>query len=177
MDAIVQRSKSSQNKEELLQLLTQVATIDPKVVLEIGSWRGWLLETFNEAFNPIYLLGIEIDIANVDPDINKSLKIITEDSHHKKTVKKVKNYFDNKPIDFLFIDADHTFKAVKEDFDMYSPLVRKGGYIGFHDIKLEGPTWVEAGVEVKKFWDDIKKKYTHFEYYGKKGTGTGLIQI
>jgi predicted O-methyltransferase YrrM len=37
-------------------------------------------------------------------------------------------------LDFLFIDGDHTYKGVKEDFEMYSPLVRKGGVIAFHDI-------------------------------------------
>ena len=176
MESIVNRSKASQNKEELLQLLTQVATIEPKVVLEIGAWKGWLLETFNEAFNPIYLLGIEIDSKNIDLDVEKTLSIMTADSHHRNTVKKVKSYFDNKPIDFLFIDADHTYEAVKTDFDMYSPLVRKGGYIGFHDIALVGDKW-EGLVEVSRFWNDIKRKYTYYEYFGKNGTGTGLIQI
>jgi predicted O-methyltransferase YrrM len=40
---------------------------------------------------------------------------------------------DNK-VDFLFIDADHSYEGVKKDFEMYSPLVRKGGIIAFHDI-------------------------------------------
>jgi predicted O-methyltransferase YrrM len=36
--------------------------------------------------------------------------------------------------DFLFIDGDHTYQGVKQDFQMYSPLVKKGGIVAFHDI-------------------------------------------
>ena len=32
-------------------------------------------------------------------------------------------------IDFLFIDADHTYEGAKHDFETYGPLVRKGGII------------------------------------------------
>ena len=37
------------------------------------------------------------------------------------------------PIDILFIDGDHTYKAVKQDYDDWVPKVRQGGYILFHD--------------------------------------------
>lgn len=40
------------------------------------------------------------------------------------------------PIDFLFIDADHSYEAVKADWEEWFPKVRKGGYIALHDCKL-----------------------------------------
>lgn len=36
-------------------------------------------------------------------------------------------------IDFLFIDADHSYEGVKLDFDLYSKLVKKTGIIALHD--------------------------------------------
>lgn len=36
-------------------------------------------------------------------------------------------------IDFLFIDGDHTYQAVMTDWLLYSPLVKSGGIIAFHD--------------------------------------------
>jgi predicted O-methyltransferase YrrM len=36
-------------------------------------------------------------------------------------------------IDLLFIDGDHSFESCKRDWDLYSPMVRKSGYIVFHD--------------------------------------------
>jgi hypothetical protein len=38
-------------------------------------------------------------------------------------------------IDFLFIDADHSYEAVKADWNEWSPKVKKGGYIALHDSK------------------------------------------
>lgn len=35
--------------------------------------------------------------------------------------------------DFLFIDAGHTYNDVYQDFRSFSPLVRSGGIIAFHD--------------------------------------------
>ena len=49
-------------------------------------------------------------------------------------LKKIKEVLNNGKIDFLFIDADHSYKGVKKDFKMYSPLVRLGGIIAFRDI-------------------------------------------
>jgi predicted O-methyltransferase YrrM len=40
--------------------------------------------------------------------------------------------------DFLFIDADHSYEGCKADFEAWSPLVRSGGEIAFHDNNLPG---------------------------------------
>jgi Methyltransferase domain len=37
------------------------------------------------------------------------------------------------PYDMLFIDAGHEYQDVMLDFERFSPLVRSGGIIGFHD--------------------------------------------
>lgn len=37
-------------------------------------------------------------------------------------------------IDILFIDGDHSYKGVIDDYNLYHPRVRKGGLIVFHDI-------------------------------------------
>lgn len=38
------------------------------------------------------------------------------------------------PLDFAFIDGDHSFDAVASDFAIVSPWVREGGVIAFHDV-------------------------------------------
>jgi predicted O-methyltransferase YrrM len=37
-------------------------------------------------------------------------------------------------IDFLFIDGDHEYMAVKRDWELYSPFLCIGSYVAFHDI-------------------------------------------
>jgi predicted O-methyltransferase YrrM len=39
----------------------------------------------------------------------------------------------NKPIDLLFIDGDHSYEGVKKDWDLYSPMLKKGSVVIFHD--------------------------------------------
>ena len=41
----------------------------------------------------------------------------------------------NRPIDFLFIDADHSYEAAKADWEQWFPKVKKKGYVALHDAK------------------------------------------
>lgn len=39
---------------------------------------------------------------------------------------------------FVFIDANHEYKHVKEDFQEWSPLIAPNGMLAFHDSNMEG---------------------------------------
>jgi predicted O-methyltransferase YrrM len=57
-----------------------------------------------------------------------------------------------KPIDFLFIDADHRYEAVKRDWDDWFPKVRSGGIIALHDSRVapNSPDYLGS----MKFYDE-----------------------
>jgi hypothetical protein len=55
----------------------------------------------------------------------------------------------------LFIDADHRYDGVRRDYELYSPLVRDGGLIAFHDIR---PNVQDAETQVYRLWDELKAK-------------------
>lgn len=46
------------------------------------------------------------------------------------------------PIGLLFIDADHVYESVKQDFEAFAPLVVPGGVVAFHDSWADGPSRV-----------------------------------
>jgi predicted O-methyltransferase YrrM len=73
---------------------------------------------------------------------------------------------DNKTIDFLFIDGDHSYKAVKSDFENYSKFVRKGGIVAFHDINLIK--------DVKRFWNEVKNKGKSYRELIKDSNSLGI---
>jgi len=68
-------------------------------------------------------------------------------------------------IDFLFIDGDHTYEGVLQDFEMYSPLVKRGGIIAFHDIN-DTQKHRDRNVYVGKLWDELKDdpRFTSIEF-------------
>jgi predicted O-methyltransferase YrrM len=72
----------------------------------------------------------------------------------------VKSILKDQEVDFLSIDSDHTYEGIKRDFQVYSPLVRKGGLIAFHDICKGPPELVGA---VNKFWNEIRPGYVRKE--------------
>ncbi len=51
----------------------------------------------------------------------------------------------DRPIRFLFIDADHSYDGVKDDFETWSPCVVPGGFIVFHDYTI---------ADVRRFVDE-----------------------
>lgn len=52
------------------------------------------------------------------------------------------NDFKDGSLDFVFIDADHTYKGVKADINAWLPKVKKGGWICGHDYENpDFPAW------------------------------------
>lgn len=65
--------------------------------------------------------------------------------------------------DVLFIDGDHSYEAVKRDYENYSHLVKKGGLIVFHDTISNGG--YGSSMEVKRYIDynffGVPKNHIH----------------
>jgi predicted O-methyltransferase YrrM len=61
------------------------------------------------------------------------------------------------PIDVLFIDGDHSVEGCLRDYEMYSPLVKPGGMIAFHDI-ISSDHHRGVGCNVDKVWFLVKKE-------------------
>ena len=108
-------------------------------ILEIGSHRCGTL----------HVLGHHADRRIISIDQNKfetrkyqehfltrapNALLIAGDSHQPETMDKLVAALAGETIDLLFIDGDHSRAGVMEDFEDYSPLVRSGGFIVFHDV-------------------------------------------
>ena len=180
-----------QIKEEILELLRILNKIKPKVILEIGTASGGTLFLFTRvASEDATIISIDLPGGKFGggypawkSHLYKAFKLpkqkmhlIRANSHSKETLEKLKNILGDRKIDFLFIDGDHTYKGVRKDFEMYSPLVRKGGIIAFHDI-VDGPTKDVGGVP--KFWREIKSTACKeiIKDRSQGGAGIGVLKI
>jgi DNA-binding transcriptional LysR family regulator len=57
----------------------------------------------------------------------------------------------NGSLDFVFIDADHSYTAVKRDIAEWAPKVRDGGWLGGHDYHPRKFPGVVKAVESTSF--------------------------
>lgn len=55
-------------------------------------------------------------------------------------------------IDFLHIDADHSFEGVKKDFELYSTLMNPGGIISLHDTDESYEDHLIVSEDNKPYW-------------------------
>ncbi|MFW9821462.1 MAG: class I SAM-dependent methyltransferase [Candidatus Thorarchaeota archaeon] len=184
--------RTAQIKYEINKLLETLQDLKPKIILEIGTAGGGTFFLFTRIAHPKATL-ISVDLpggafgggyAKWKIPIYKSfaignqkIKLLRADSHNPKILEEVKNLINNKMVDFLFIDADHTYEGVKKDFMMYSSLVRKGGIVALHDIVEHTKS---SGCEVKKFWDEIKHDFEHLELIKdieQTAAGIGIIYL
>lgn len=49
----------------------------------------------------------------------------------------VKTFHDK--LDMLFIDGNHEYESVLQDFRDWTPLLKHGGYLAFHDVSFNNP--------------------------------------
>lgn len=51
---------------------------------------------------------------------------------------------DDNSLDFVFIDADHSYEGCKRDIEAWYPKVRKGGLVAGHDYNPKWPGVIKA---------------------------------
>lgn len=165
----------------------------PERVLELGTGHGGTLFFLTRLASPRATI-VSIDLPESKFSSNgysperqwfyerfrrrkQRLQLLRANSHLPWMPNRVKTAFSGQSIDFLLLDGDHRYAGIKEDFETYAPLVRKGGLIAIHDIK-EGKREVVGGVP--EFWRAIKTKYRYSEITNdsvKSGAGIGLLYV
>ncbi len=172
---VIENSIASIEKDDLRVLLPLIDQIKPTRILEIGAWRGNSARMWIEAFNPVGFITIEKDsyedlgATRIPDEIGHQMWYDT-DSHDSKVLDDLKIYMPE--VDFLFIDGDHSFDGAMKDYDMYSPLVRKGGIVVLHDVVYH----VDKTEEVDGVWALLKADAPYVEIrIGKNSTGIGVL--
>jgi predicted O-methyltransferase YrrM len=171
------------NKQEIEQLYQVVCELAPQQVLEIGTARGGSLYLWAQAARDDATI-VSADLPGGDfgggyPAVKvpfykrfarpkQTMHLLRADSHDASTRRHVGELFGEQPVDFAFIDGDHTYEGVRADFYDYGPLVRPGGLIAFHDIL---PRQDEPHIQVDRFWAEIRDTYETVELIGSEGTG------
>ena len=181
--------RPGQIRSEFIQLAAMIQRQKPRAIMEIGTLRGGSLFALCRLADPsatIISLDLprgpfgggyawyQIPLFRGFAGSDQALFLIRGNSHDPASEEKVRAALGGKQLDVLFIDGDHTYDGVKRDFAMYSPFVKRGGLIIFHDI-VEHPA--ETGCEVSRFWKEIRPDFQHLEIISDPSQGWAGIGV
>lgn len=142
-----------QNPHELACFLMDMAMLDVRSVLEVGTGyragfsrflrqdMGWSVTTLDIVDRPV-AGGVEF----VRLPHDASLEALERDVEIETFVRQ---RFAPRSFDLVFIDGDHAYESVWRDHLLYAPLARK--VVAFHDIA--GLRQCEG---VKRFWSELE---------------------
>ncbi len=153
---------AQQVRSELEQAMDMVADLRPATVLEVGVAQGgtlgrWALGAADDAL----LIGVDARPPEHIPHrAGQTLRLLAADSHTPEALAAIRAELGDRPVDFLFIDGDHSAAGVRADFEAFAPLVRPGGIVAFHDICRHPDRNLSAVDEV---WADLRGRYRHRE--------------
>jgi cephalosporin hydroxylase len=160
-----------QNYEEFWQFLEVILSEAPQRILEMGTAHGGTALIFQEIGTRVISIdncGItgEIPMEMFNPEVTTFL---TADTHDPDTLAQVKEMMPE--VDMLFIDGDHAYPGVLQDWEMYSPLVRPGGLIAFHDIAYGRNRDPESAIKAGKVFDEVRGDRRAQEIFVEHGIG------
>ena len=178
-----------QVRSEILRLGNLLKELGPKRSLEIGTNYGgtlFLLCTVSAPKAKIISVDLpfgpfgggyptrKIPLFRRFRRSGQELHLIRGDSHLAETRERVLGLLQDERLDFVFIDADHTYEGVSRDFEMYGPLVRSGGIVAFHDIVTHRQG---TACEVERFWNEVKVRFRHQEFVEYPNPGSVPIAV
>jgi len=141
-----------QNSWELEQMLAVVERLQPARVLEVGSmWGGTLWHWLQIAD---IVVAIDDEMRRADEwqqwaaDAGTGLQLLQGMSQYQTIVAAAAVLG---PYDFIFIDGDHTYDAVKADWENYRGMAASGGIFAFHDTQHIG----DDTYGVEQLWGEI----------------------
>jgi cephalosporin hydroxylase len=179
-----------QSISEIEAALRTLQNEAPRRVCEIGTEHGgtnFLLAQMLPSLET--LIGVDLYVKHkarlhTFKPAGTRLFLLDGSSYHPNTVARVESILEGQKLDVLFIDGDHRYAGVRDDFLSYRHLVRDGGAILFHDIVPDhqarfGRATTSWAGGVPLLWHRIKAFYPHQEFIEgaeQDGLGIGLLR-
>jgi predicted O-methyltransferase YrrM len=155
------------NPDELFELYTQVSNLPEKsTIVEIGSYRGKssiaLGLAAKKTNSRVYCIDPHDEFTGVAGGVfgpkDLAVKLNVINRYHLGEIvfpicmgsEAIGKVWD-KPINLLWIDGDHRYEAVKTDFVLFSPFIKKNGCIIFHDSDMEGVAKCISELDKEKY--------------------------
>ena len=162
------------HKVVVLNIIAEL--LNAQTYLEIGVHNGTSMSYASFERSDMQCIGIDLfentisryrhdrlqydrTLANISKINNtkENICLLKGNSFYPEIVNKVAEKIQDRKIDLLFIDGDHSYNGIKSDFINYTPFLRKGGIIVIDDYNQMYP-------EILKFCKEIN--FEEFEQIG-----------
>ena len=179
----------AQARSEIVELAKILEAFGPKRSMEIGTnYGGTLFLLCNLSPLDARIISVDLPLGPFGggyprrkaplfrrfPRGRQKLHLLRGDSHSPETKQHILEILDGEKLDYLFLDGDHTYNGVQRDFQMYSPLVRSGGIVAFHDIVSYQR---DSNCQVERFWREVKLQYRHREIIENVSEGSQPVAV
>lgn len=153
INEIYKRLKTIPNRRDIHILLDEFKF---KIFCEIGVRIGENLLDMLKA-NPTEMVAVDLwredgvrtrnDLSYSQKELDSQFQYIQSLQVQYPAIKIIRNYsteaakqFADGYFDYVYIDADHTYEAVRDDIKAWYPKVRQYGILGGHDYHPNAPT-------------------------------------
>lgn len=143
--AVVQEESHHPNKVDMVYVCAIAAAKQGKNIFEFGTYRGQTACGLASIAEDVIVWTLNLP-AEADPRYMTYIAQLIKDSPYKERIRQVfgdSQTFDTAPfaqkMDFIFIDADHSYEAVKSDTEKALLMLRRGGIIVWHDYAAKSP--------------------------------------
>jgi predicted O-methyltransferase YrrM len=113
---------------------------------ELGVDKGILFGMLLKSCPQLHLIGVD-----TFPDRDRSARVfdLAQEHEDRATVLEMTTHLasrvmPNRSLDFVFIDADHSYEAVRQDIADWTHKVKPGGWVGGHDYSRKFPGVIKA---------------------------------
>ncbi len=157
----------------------------PRVLVELGSYRGYSFFAFCQAVRALGLstrchavdtwkdaLPVEADGEEVFQEVSQYHR-----EHYPDFARLLRMSFDQAlpqfpdgSVDLLHIDGLHVYEAVSHDYLTWLPKLSPRGVVLFHDTAVK-----DRNFGVYRLWEELAARHPHFEF--PHGYGLGVLAV
>lgn len=148
--------------------------VGTRAAVEIGVWHGVNTRSFRAAMHPegvifavdpfpVGRFGVSWQkrIAHREANAIKNAQIVWLEEYSSTAVNSFTK-LSKHPIDFMFIDGDHSYDGVRTDWELWSPLIAQGGVIALHDSRSYVDRQIDH-VGAARYTAEVIRKDPRFE--------------
>ena len=168
--------KIQQKKVEFFPFMELLLQENVKNIMEIGMCYGGSTVCFANLADVVIGIDVPITANGIPTDVLRSycdFRHVIGNTHDDSTVELTRQTLNGLLVDMLFIDGDHGAVGVWQDFNKFSPFVKSGGLVAFHDI-ADSVEHRSVGVNLVEVYNELVKTHRHTEFMEPGGLDCGI---